>query len=71
MIDFGRFVPQTEQCMSESNGIDEWTQPSPPISSSTTNEIPSLLSTQTTPPPIIPTSIPQKPTISSSIIKDE
>ena len=71
-IDFGRYVSQTEQCMTESNGINEWTQapsssPPPPI-----NEIPSLLSIPTTPPSIIPPTVQQqKITIPSSIIKDE
>jgi len=62
---FGRYVSQTEQCMNESNGINEWTQPS------TVNDIPSLISISTTPPSIIPTNISQKIIIPSSIIKDD
>jgi hypothetical protein len=71
---FSRYVSQTEQCMNDSNGIDEWTQPPPPPSSSSTtatiNEIPSLLSIQTT-PPIVSTNIPQKITIPSAIVNDD
>jgi len=70
---FGRYVSQTEQCINESNGINEWTQPPPPppSSSTTVNDIPSLISISTTPQPIIPTNISQKITIPSSIIKDD
>jgi hypothetical protein len=67
---FGRYISQTEQCINESNGINEWTQPPPPppsSSSSTINDIPSLIS----PSPIIPTNNPQKITVPSSIIRDD
>lgn len=76
---FGRYVSQTEQCMNDSNGIDEWTQ-SPPSSSTTTTtattttttiaDIPSLLSIQTT-PPIGSTNVSQKIIIPSALIKDD
>lgn len=64
---FGRYVSQTEQCINESNDINEWTQPS----SSTINDIPSIISIPPTSSPIISTNIPQKITIPSSIIKDD
>jgi hypothetical protein len=67
-LNFGRYVSQTEQSIDGSEGITEWTQP--PSSSSTINDIPSLMSIPTT-PPIVLTNIPQKLTIPSSIIKDD
>ncbi len=68
MIDFGRYVSQTEGFVNESNGINEWTQQQP---TSTINDIPSLISISTTPPPIIPTNVSQKIIIPSPVIKDE
>jgi hypothetical protein len=68
LIDFGRYVSQTEQCINESNGINEWTPPPP---SSTINDIPPIISVPTTTSPTLSTNIPQKITIPSSIINDE
>jgi len=70
---FGRYVSQTEQCINESNGINEWTQPPPPPPppSSTINDIPPIISVPTTTSPILSTNIPQKITIPSSIINDD
>jgi hypothetical protein len=68
---FGRYVSQTEGFVNESNGINEWTQQQPPSSTSTINDIPSLISISTTPPPIIPTNVSQKIIIPSPVIKDD
>jgi hypothetical protein len=63
---FGRYVSQTEQCINEPNGINEWTQ-----QTSIINDIPSFTSISTTPSPILPTNIKQKIIIPPSIIKDD
>jgi hypothetical protein len=52
IIDFGRYLPQTEQSLDEPNGIHDWTQ-----SPSITNDIPSLMSLSTAPPSIITTNM--------------
>ncbi|CAF3697659.1 unnamed protein product [Adineta steineri] len=72
--DFGRYASQTEQCMEESNGINEWTH-QPPSSTTTTattttiNEIPALMSIPAA--PVLLTNIPPKIIIPASIVKEE
>jgi hypothetical protein len=79
---FGRYASQTELCMTESNGINEWAQAPPPPPPSTTitttatnttiNDIPSLISVQTTTSPsIISTNNAQKMPIPTTIITDD
>jgi hypothetical protein len=68
---FGRYVSQTDLYLDEPNDLNEWTQPQP-TSSTTVNDIPSLMSISTTPSPIIATNIPQKITTAPPpIIKEE
>jgi hypothetical protein len=64
---FGRYVPQTESSVDESNPINERTQTQ---QNSTINNIPSLMSLSITPPPIMTTNTEQKSTIPPSVIKE-
>jgi hypothetical protein len=64
---FGRYVPQTESSVDESNPINERTQTQ---QKSTINNIPSLMSLSITPPPIVTTNTEQKSTIPQSVIKE-
>jgi hypothetical protein len=67
--DFGRYVPQTESSVDESNPINERTQTQ---QKSTIDNIPSLMSLSITPPPpIMTTNTEQKSTIPPSVIKEK
>jgi len=63
---FSRYAPQTEYSTDDANGINERMQTQ---QKSTINNIPSLMSLPIT-PPITTTNTQQKPTISTSVIKE-